>query len=149
MRTRIFAAFCSVACVLAVSAVAASTADQAVLARQSALKTIARTFKEIHGVHDVNAQRALLVADAARLKTLAPQPWSYFGPETAGATLKNEALPVIWSNPAGFQAAKTKLIDAVASLDAVAATGAPDLVEQKIAAVGASCGGCHKAFRAK
>jgi len=149
MRPWMFAAFSGAACVLALSAVAASAPDDQVLARQTALKAIGHTFKEIHGITDVNGQRALLVADADKLKTLATKPWSGFGPDTAATTLKNEALPVIWSDPSGFKAAQTKLIDAVNALDAVAATGAPDVVSQKIADVGASCGACHRAYRAK
>jgi cytochrome c556 len=149
MRKRIFATIGGAACVMAFSAVAAGTANDAVLARQTALKSIGKTFKEIHGISDIGAQRALLVSDAAKLKTLAPQPWSYFGPETANTTAKNEALPVIWSDPAGFKAAQSKMITAVNELDAVAATGTPAVVGRKIAAVGDSCGACHRAFRAK
>jgi cytochrome c556 len=151
MRVAIVAAFGGVALVLAVGALAASPADEAVQARQTALKAMGHTFKEIHGIGagDVVAKRALLVADAAKLKTEASQPWRYFGPETQGATIKTEALPVIWSDTATFKADQTRLTDAVAALDAVAATGSPDEIEQKAGAVGAACGACHRAFKAK
>ena len=151
MRIAIIAAFGGVGLVLAAGAVAASPADDAVTARQTALKAMGHTFKEIHriGAGDVVAQRALLTADADKLKAQASQPWTYFGAETQSTTLKTEALPAIWTDPAGFKAAQGRLIDAVAALDAVAATGAPDVVEAKAGAVGAACGACHKAFKAK
>jgi cytochrome c556 len=120
-----------------------------VLGRQANLKSIGHTFKEIHGITDVTGQRALLVADAAKLKALAPTPWAGFGAETANTALKNEALPAIWSDSAGFKAAETRFIDAAGALDAVAANGSPDVVSQKVADVGAACSACHRAFRAK
>lgn len=151
MRLLIIAGFVGATCALALSAVAAGPADDAVTARQTALKSMGKTFKEIHTISagDINAQRATLVADAHLLKTLAPQPWSHFGPETANTTVKNEALPVIWTDAPGFHAAQAKLIAAVDGLDAVAATGAPDVVAAKAGEVGAACGGCHKVFKAK
>ncbi|HEY2660050.1 MAG TPA: cytochrome c [Caulobacteraceae bacterium] len=151
MRALIMAGFAGAACVLAASALAAGPADEAVLARQTTLKSMGKAFKEIHGIvgGDIGAQRTTLVADAHQLRTLAPQAWTKFGPETAKTGLKTEALPVIWTDAAGFKAAQTKLVNAVDALDAVAASGAPDTVAGKAADVGAACGGCHKIYRKK
>ena len=148
---RFHAALGGMIIVLAAAAQAAAAPDQDVLARQGAMKAMGKTFKEIHGIGagDVDAKRALLVSDAADLKREASKPWSYFGGETATSTVKNEALPAIWTDTAGFKADQDRLANAVAALDAAAATGAPDLVEAKIGDVGAACGACHKTFKAK
>ena len=148
MRFGIFVAFAGVVGVLAASAMAAGSPDEAVLARQAALKAMGKTFKEIHGL-DPAAQRAQLIADAHQLKAQARKPWDGFGPETAAATVKNEALPVIFSDVSGFRAAQAKLISAVDTLDAAAPNAPAGLVAQKVADVGAACSACHRAYRAK
>ncbi|MDR3509652.1 MAG: cytochrome c [Caulobacteraceae bacterium] len=151
MRALIMAGFAGVACVMAASALASSPVDDAVTDRKAIFKNMGKPFKELHGIApgDIAAKRATVVADAQLIKSLANQPWTKFGPETAKTTVKTEALAVIWTDAAGFRAAQTKFIGAVNALDAVAANGAPDVVAQKIADVGASCGGCHKVYRAK
>jgi cytochrome c556 len=151
MRMRFHAALGGMIIVLAAAAQAAAAPDQDVLARQSAMKAMGKTFKEIHGVGagDVDAKRGMLISDAAQLKLEASKPWGYFGPETANSAMKTEALPAIWTDTAGFKADQDRLANAVAALDAAAASGAPDLVEAKIGDVGAACGVCHKAFKAK
>ncbi|QUD88038.1 c-type cytochrome [Phenylobacterium montanum] len=150
MRGWVMAGFAGAALAMAASALAAGAADETVLARQTTLKSMGKAFKEIRTIvaaNDIAAQRATVVADAAKLKSLAPQPWSKFGPETRGTSVKTEAKPVIWTDAAGFKAAQTKLLAAVDALDAVAAKGSPDEVATKAGDVGKACGGCHKQFR--
>ncbi len=148
MRLVIFAAFVGVAGALTASALAAGPADQAVQNRQAALKAMGKTFKDIHGL-DPASQRALLVSDAQQLKAEADKPWAFFGPETAQATVKTEALPVIWTDTAGFHAAQAKLINAVAALNAAAPNAPPAEIAQQVADIGAACSACHRAYRAK
>ena len=150
MRAWVMAGFAGAALTMAASALATTPADETVLARQTTLKSMGKAFKEVHTIvagGDIAAQRVTIVADAAKLKTLASQPWSKFGPETQGATVKTEAKPVIWTDAAGFKAAQTKLIASVDAFDAVAAKGSPADVAAKAGDVGKACGGCHKQFR--
>jgi cytochrome c556 len=150
MRRLVLAAFAGAALTVAASALAASAADETVLARQTALKSMGKTFKEVHTIvagGDIAGQRATLVSDAQKLKALAPQPWSKFGPETQGTTVKTEALPVIWSQAATFKADQDKLLAAVDAFNAVVASGSPAEIADKAGDVGKACGGCHKQFK--
>jgi len=63
----------------------------------------------------------------------------------AGGAVKTGALPVIWSDAAGFKAAAAKF-----SADAKAAGGSADATAfaAGLKTVQADCGGCHKTYRA-
>lgn len=66
------------------------------------------------------------------------------GPDTLP---KTEALPEIWSKPDAF-AEKAKAFDTAVAAFAQAARGTDaDATKKAFMAVGASCGGCHDAFR--
>jgi cytochrome c556 len=68
------------------------------------------------------------------------------GPETG---LKTGALPVIWTDGAGFAAAAQELAAQTAKLNAAAQTGDMATIKADTMAVGGACGACHKKFRAK
>jgi cytochrome c556 len=62
---------------------------------------------------------------------------------------KTKALPEIWEKPDDFAKAAKNLSKAAGEL-AAAAKGKDDAaVGEKVKAVSAACGGCHKAFRAE
>ncbi|MBC2666224.1 cytochrome c [Novosphingobium flavum] len=86
---------------------------------------------------------ATLKAQAAVLPSLFP---AGSGPESGQ---KTEALPAIWSDPAGFSTAMNNFTGAVAKLDAAHAAG--DLAATKAAAadLGKTCKACHTKYRKK
>jgi cytochrome c556 len=60
-----------------------------------------------------------------------------------------KALPVIWTDMAGFQKDANNMSDAADKLAQLAKAGDADGVATQIKAVGDACGACHRAYRAK
>ena len=91
----------------------------------------------------VKLQAGKIAAAARELPTWFP---AGSGPETKA---KTRALPLIWSDSAGFAASAQHLRDAADKLDAAAAGGNMAAVGPAFAAAGHACGDCHDKFRAK
>lgn len=83
----------------------------------------------------VKEQGAILVANAAKIKTL-----------YAAGTDQNDpdALPAIWTDAAGFNAAADKFATDAAAV--AAATDGPSL-QTALTALNGDCGGCHRTYR--
>lgn len=63
---------------------------------------------------------------------------------------ESDALPSIWEDPDGFEAASNSLAETSAALVAAAETGDVQAVTQAFATVGKEgCGTCHSDYRAK
>jgi cytochrome c556 len=62
--------------------------------------------------------------------------------------LKTDALPAIWAQRTTFDGHAKKLIAEADKLVAVAGSGNAAAVGAQFKAVGGTCGGCHKQFRA-
>jgi len=62
---------------------------------------------------------------------------------------ETKALPVVWSDSAGFQKAAMTLSAAGEKLESAAKAGDATLVAAAFKEVGEACGGCHKTYRAK
>ena len=94
--------------------------------------------------------KAVLAANAATMKRLADQSPSWF-PKGSGkeAYPKSQALPVIWSDAAGFSAALTKLQNETAKLSQAASAGDISVVRAQLKPTADSCGGCHRTYREK
>ncbi|HEX8964716.1 MAG TPA: cytochrome c [Rhodocyclaceae bacterium] len=75
-------------------------------------------------------------------------PWEYFKPDTLYPPSK--AKPEVWSDPAGFAAAKKQFFDATEKLAATAA-GTPDKDAAKAAfeAVQSACKNCHEHYKTR
>jgi cytochrome c556 len=115
--------------------------------RQQNRKETAATMRSIKGVIDSKGDVKTVVASAAKLKTLEAAFVKMF---PAGSDKgETKALPTVWSDSAGFQAA-SKAADAAYDKLAVAA-GSGDLaaVAAAFADTGKACGACHEKFRAK
>lgn len=69
-------------------------------------------------------------------------------PEGSG-TGDTRALPAIWSDWAGFEKAAADHVDAVVELQAAAESGDAAALGEQLKATGATCGACHKAYRAE
>lgn len=115
--------------------------------RQENRKETAATMRSIKGVIDSKGDVKAVVASAAKLKTLEAAFVKMF---PAGSDKgETKALPTVWSDSAGFQAA-SKAVDAAYDKLAVAA-GSGDLaaVTAAFGETGKACGACHEKFRAK
>src|SRR5215471_2546700 len=60
-----------------------------------------------------------------------------------------KALPVVWSDTAGFQKAANELADASMKLAELAKAGDVAGVEAQVKVVGDACGACHRTYRAR
>jgi cytochrome c556 len=60
-----------------------------------------------------------------------------------------KALPVVWSDSAGFQKAADAMADASDKLAQLAKAGDADGVASQIKVVGDACGACHRTYRAR
>lgn len=127
----------------------AADPDEAVKARKAVLKEMGATMKELGRISkgDIEAERSSLIASAGTMKKLSGQPWGYFGQETSVSRIDNDAKSTIWADPAGFRKAQEDFIAAAADLHSVAEKGDAKTIGEKIAALGATCGACHKQFK--
>ena len=115
--------------------------------RQDNRKVTAATMRSIKGVIDAKGDVKAVVASAAKLKTLEAAFVKMF---PAGSDKgETKALPTVWSDMAGFQAA-SKAVDAAYDKLAVAAgSGDQAALATAFADTGKACGACHEKFRAK
>lgn len=116
-------------------------------ARQDNRKAAAAEMRAIKGIIDAKGDAKAAQANAAKLKELQVAFVTMFPAGSDKGDTK--ALPTVWSDMAGFQAAGK---DASAADDALAtAAGSGDLAQLTTAfgAAGKSCGACHEKFRAK
>ena len=140
------------AVLIAASAVAAGlTGAEASKARGEHMKAMGGAAKAIRetvktGSPDmavVKAQSAKILAGAKDLPT-----WFPAG-SGQSADPKSHALPVIWTDPSGFDAKAKALLVAAKKLDDVAQAGNTGAVEGAFKDVGAACKSCHEKFEEK
>jgi len=125
----------------------AMSADDAIKARQACMKMghggvmkVAVPIMKGEKPFDAAALKAAYDAEDAACKD-----WdAFWAPDTQKGTVKTEALPAIWTDKAGFDAASKNWYDAAMKLRA-----ATDEASFKAAfpAVGNACGDCHKKYR--
>ena len=151
MISKISKGFFAGAVVLALGAGAAFAAlsgDDAITARQTCMKASGKAMGTMVPMikgekpYDAAAVKAVLDADSA-----ACAKWSEFWPADSmtSTTLKTRALPAIWTDQKGFEAAGGAFYKAFTEL---AATTDEAGFKAKFPALGAACGGCHEKFRA-
>lgn len=144
----------AIACAIAVPLLATSAYAQfakpeaAIKYRQSAMTLIASHFGRMQPVLKGQApyDKDTIKANVAILQTLSTLPWAAFGEGTQDGS---KSKPEVWSDAAGFTAAKDKFSMAMTKLVAAADSG--DLEKLRAAAgdVGDSCKGCHDKFQIK
>jgi cytochrome c556 len=125
---------------------AGAAAGQDVIAqRREGMRMEGRQMEAIKAVIDARGDTRPLVERAdtiagfyANLQALYP-PGSGTGP--------TRALPAIWSDPAGFEAARVSILTALATLRSAAASGDLAATTAAFGQVGASCAACHRAYR--
>ncbi len=115
--------------------------------RKENRKQAAAAMRAIKGIIDAKGPTSGAVEQAAKLKTLEVA----FAKQFPAGSDKGDtkALPVIWTDMAGFQAAN-KVADAAYDKLAVAAgSGNLEALTAAFAETGKACGACHDKFRAK
>jgi|GEM_PF-4925046 len=118
------------------------TAEQAVAARQAAMKADGRALKGSFSLSGDAAVAALTAVEGNYTKLP-----SLFTKDSI--TDKSDALPVIWQQFDKFQAIFAK--GAAAATDGIAAAKAGDTAKYQadIKIIGGTCDECHTTFRAK
>jgi cytochrome c556 len=74
---------------------------------------------------------------------------SVYPPEANKGEPATKALPLIWTDPAGFAKAAADLGTAADKLTAASKADDKVAFEAALKEVGGACGGCHKTYRAK
>jgi cytochrome c556 len=126
--------------------VALAQAD-VIKARQDNRKQAGAAMRAIKAVVDAKGPTAPAVAEAAKLKTLEAAFVKMF-PAGSG-TGETKALPVIWTDWAGFEAASKASDVAYDKLAVAAGSGNAEQLAAAFADTGKTCGACHDKFRAK
>ena len=137
------------AALIAGMAAAQSAGASAVKARQQNFKQLGAAFKTVlDELKKPSPDKAVLVANATKMNTLASQEASWF-PAGSGAEsgVKTGAKPEIWSDAAGFAAAVQRLQGETAKLQQAAAGGDLAAVRAQAQATGGACKNCHDKYR--
>jgi len=116
--------------------------------RQDNRKETAATMRAIKGVIDAKGDAKSVVPMAAKLKTL-ELAFDKMFPAGSDKGAETAALPTVWSDSAGFQAASKAADAAYDKLGAAAGSGDLAAVTAAFGETGKACGACHNTFRAK
>jgi cytochrome c556 len=114
--------------------------------RQENRKQAGAAMRAIKGIIDAKGPTAGAVEQAAKLKTLEIAFVKMF---PAGSDKDTKALPVVWTDWAGFQAASKNAEAAFDKLATAAGSGDQAALAAAFADAGKACGACHDKFRAK
>jgi len=115
--------------------------------RKENRKQAAAAMRAIKGIIDAKGPTSGAVEQAAKLKTLEIA----FEKQFPAGSDKGEtkALPAIWTDMAGFQAASKAADAAYDKLAVAAGSGNLEALTAAFAETGKTCGACHDKFRAK
>jgi cytochrome c556 len=116
-------------------------------ARQENRKATGPEMRAIKAVIDAKGDAKEIIPHAAKLKELEVAFAKMFPPGSDGGDTK--ALPTVWSDKAGFDAAGKAAEDADDKLAVAAGTGDMAAIGAAFGDVGKSCSGCHTKYRAK
>ena len=115
--------------------------------RQENRKQAGAAMRAIKGIIDAKGDVKSAVPQAAKLKELENAFVKMF---PAGSDKgETKALPVIWTDWAGFEAANKASLAAYDKLAAAAGSGDLAALTAAFADTGKTCGACHDKFRAK
>lgn len=124
-------------------------ADEVIKQRQQNFEQIGGAFKTIRDeVRVRNPNMETITESANIINALAKELPTWFpagsGPE---AGVETEALPVIWTDQAGFAAAAQRLLEASTTFRSLAESGDASKVASGIPTLGGSCKNCHDNYR--
>ncbi len=115
--------------------------------RKENRKQAAAAMRAIKGIIDAKGPTSGAVEQAAKLKTLEVAFEKMFPAGSDKGDTK--ALPAIWTDRAGFQAASKASDAAYDKLAVAAGSGNLEALTAAFAETGKTCGACHDKFRAK
>ncbi|MBS0524936.1 MAG: cytochrome c [Proteobacteria bacterium] len=115
--------------------------------RQENRKQVAAAMRSVKGVIDSKGDTKTVVEAAAKMKALE----SAFDKMFPAGSDKGDtkALPTVWSDMAGFQAASKNADAAFDKLSVAAGSGDLAAVTAAFGDAGKACGACHEKYRAK
>jgi len=115
--------------------------------RQENRKQITAAMRAVKGIIDAKGPTAGAVEQAAKMKQLQVAFDKLF---PAGSDKgETKALPTVWSDWAGFQAASKNADAAFDKLSVAAGSGDMAALTAAFGDAGKACGACHDKFRAK
>lgn len=137
----------AVAGIVAVGPMASIALGDAISDRKQNRKDTAEQMKALKAVVDANGPAAGVVAPARKIVDLE----ATFVKEFPAGSDKGEtkALPVVWSDWKGFEAASHNMTAQATKMAELGAAGNMDAVKAQFAEMGKGCGGCHNTYRAK
>ncbi|QBM76682.1 cytochrome c [Sphingomonas sp. AAP5] len=156
LRLRTFKTVSLAACALCATIVAGSLAAGAGPSTDAVIATRVDGFKKMGGaMKALNDElksdapvKATMVAAAQMIAETARAQGKLFPAGSGPAPgVKTDALPIIWTDRATFDAQMAKLVTAADTLVAVANSGDAAAIGAQTKATGAVCGGCHRQFR--
>jgi cytochrome c556 len=115
--------------------------------RQENRKQVAAAMRSVKGVIDSKGDVKTVVEAAAKMKTLETAFEKMFPVGSDKGDTK--ALPTVWTDTAGFQAASKNAEGAFDKLAVAAGSGDLAAVGAAYTDTGKACGACHEKFRAK
>ena len=115
--------------------------------RQENRKQVAAAMRTVKGVVESKGDTKAVVEAAAKMKTLENAFVKLFPPGSDKGDTK--ALPTVWSDTAGFQAASKNAEAAYDKLAVAAGSGDLAAVKEAFDNTGKACGACHTKYRAK
>lgn len=131
-------------------AVAATSADTAVQTRQANFKEMGKAMKTLKD--ELGSGSPSKTAMAAAAKTLvdkgAVQPDLFPNGSGESSAVKNDALMAIWTKRADFNAGWAEYKAEAAKLASAVNGGDTSAIQAQFKATGATCGSCHRQFRA-
>ena len=130
-----------------VGGIAFAQATDPIAARKDNRKQAGAAMKAIKGIIDAKGPASGVVPHAAKLKELGVAHVKLYPAGSDKGDTK--ALPVVWTDWKGFEAANTASNDAADALSKAAGTGDMAAVGAAFGATGKSCGACHDKYRAK
>lgn len=124
----------------------ALTPDQIVAVRKAMMNLQQGVLGSMKAAVDEKADVKSLVPGAKGLSISAHVIVSMFpvGTETANGT---KAKPEIWSDPAGFAKAQANMVEAAEKLVPLAEANDKAGFATQFAALGRTCGGCHREYK--
>lgn len=132
---------------LATSAGARAQEIDLIETRQAAQDLVSGDFAGIRAVVAAKGDVKTVEGPAKALARWMKQFALMFPPGSDKGTTK--ALPVVWTDSAGFRKAANDLVEAATKLAELAKAGDADAVTAQVKVVGDACGACHKVYRAR
>jgi cytochrome c556 len=122
--------------------------QDAIVARRAAFKAQGDIFNAMKKADDAGEDPKPFAADAQWLVAWSKQIPDMF-PQGSDSGHETKALPAIWTDKAGFDKDAAAYMEAVTKLAALAEAGDKEGFVKQFGATGATCGACHRAYRAK